>query len=81
MASGLPAGLRCHVQHHGAVGGAAHAGVGDADHVGHAGGQQFRRQAHIADLGHAGVALGAAVLHHEDGAGVHVERRVVDAAL
>ena len=45
-----------HVQHHGAVGGAAHARIGDAHHVGHALRQQLGRQAHVADLGHAGVA-------------------------
>ena len=44
------------VQHDGAVGGAAHARVGDAHHVGDALAQQLRRQRHVADLGHAGIA-------------------------
>ncbi len=74
-------GLGRHVQHHGAVGGAAHAGVGDADHVLHALPQQLRRQAHVAHLGHAGVALGAAVLHDHHAARVDVQVLIDDARL
>jgi uncharacterized protein YfaT (DUF1175 family) len=61
------------VQHHGAVGGAAHAGVADAHHVGDALAQHLGRQRHVADLGHAGVALGAAVLQHQDAGLVDVQ--------
>jgi hypothetical protein len=74
-------GFGCHVQHHRAIGRAAHAGVRDAHHVLHALAQQLGRQAHVADLGHAGVALGAAVLHHHDAAGVDVQVLVDDALL
>jgi len=48
-------GFRRHVQDHGAVGGAAHARIGDPHHIGHALGQQLGRQAHVADFGHAWV--------------------------
>jgi hypothetical protein len=74
-------GLGRGVQHHGAVGGAAHARVADADHVGDALLQHLGRQRHVADLGHAGVALGAAVLQHQDAGLVDVEVVVVDAGV
>ncbi len=74
-------GLRRDVQHHGAVGRAAHARIGDPHHVLDALPQQLRRQAHVADLGHAGVALGSAVLHHQHRVGVDLERFVDDAGL
>jgi hypothetical protein len=69
------------VQHHRAVGRAAHARVGDAHHVCDALAQQLRRQAHVADLGHARIALRAAVLQHEHESGVDVEVGVDDACL
>ena len=72
-------GLGRGVQHHGAVGGAAHARVADAHHVGDALLQHLGRQRHVADLGHAGVALGPAVLQHQDAVLVDVEVGVVDA--
>ena len=71
--------LRRGVQDHRAVGGAAHARVADADHVGDALPQHLRRQRHVADLGHARVALRAAVLQHQDAGLVDVEALVVDA--
>jgi DNA-binding FadR family transcriptional regulator len=74
-------GLGRGVQHHGAVGGAAHARVADADHVGDALAQHLGRQRHVAGLGHAGVALGAAVLEHHHAVLVDVEALVVDAAV
>ena len=65
----------------GAVGGAAHAGVGDADHVGDALAQQLGRQAHVAAFGHAGIAARAAALEDEDRGGVDVELGVGDAGV
>ncbi len=80
-ASGPPArGLGRGVQHHGAIGRAGHARVGDAHHVGDALAQHLRRQAHVADLGHAGIAARAAVLQHHHAGLVDVERLVVDLA-
>ena len=61
-----------------AVRGAAHARVADADHVGDALPQHLRRQRHVADLGHAGVALRAAVAQHHHAGLVDVEALVVD---
>ena len=78
-ASGPPAaasGRR--VQHDGAVGGAAHARVRDAQHVGHALAQELGRNRQLAPLGHAGPALGAAVLEHQHGGGVDRQVVVVD---
>jgi hypothetical protein len=74
-------GLGRGVQHHGAVGGAAHARVADAHHVGDALAQHLGRQRHVAHLGHAGVALGAAVLQHQDAGLVDVQVLVVDAGV
>src|SRR5262245_12350261 len=72
-------GLGRDVQDHGAVRGAAHARVRDAHHVGDAFLQYLGRQRHVADLGHAGIALRPAVLEHHHAAFVDVELRVVDA--
>jgi hypothetical protein len=43
--------------------------------------QDLRRQAHVADLGHARIALRPAVLQHHDAGLVDVERIVVDPRL
>ena len=69
------------VQHDRAIGGAGHARVGDAHHVGDALAQHLRRQAHVADLGHARIALRPAVLQDHDAGLVDVERFVVDLGL
>src|SRR5882672_1025066 len=53
------------VQHHRSVGGAAHARIRYANHVGDAFFQEFRRERHIAHFGHARVALRPAVLQHQ----------------
>ena len=73
--------FRCGVQDHGAVGGAAHAGVADAHHVSNAFTQYLGRQRHVADFGHAGVALGAAVLEHHHAVLVDVQGLVVNAGV
>src|SRR5436309_1660016 len=59
-------GLGTDVQDHGAVRSAAHARIGDAHHVGDALLQELGRQRHVADFGHAGIALRPAVLQHHD---------------
>nr|GEU28270.1 hypothetical protein [Tanacetum cinerariifolium] len=74
-------GFRRHVQHHGAVRGAAHAGIRNADHVLDASCQQFWRQAHIAHFRHAGIAFRAAVLHHQHRVRIHFQVRIQDARL
>ena len=43
--------------------------------------QHLRRQAHVADLRHPGIALRTAVLQHQDAVGVNVERGIVDPRL
>ena len=58
-------GLRRGVQHDGAVGGAAHPAVADTHHVAHALREQFRRQWHVRDFRHPGVALGPAAAQHD----------------
>ena len=81
-ASGPPtaaSGQTC--EHHRAVGRAAHARVGDAHHVGDARFSSFGGKRHIADLGHPGIALRAAVLEHHHAVFVDVQRRIVDSLL
>ena len=67
------------VQHHGAVGRAAHAAVGDAQHVLDAGARELHRDGQGAGLGHARGAQWADVLQHQHVVGVHVEIVAVDA--
>ena len=43
--------------------------------------KHLRRQRHVADLGHAGVALGAAVLQHQHAGFIDIEGLVVDAGV
>ena len=69
------------MQDHGAEGGAAHAAVGNPHQVAHSLAQQACRQAHVAHLRHAGVALGAHVLEHQDAVLVRLEVRAVDAGV
>ena len=69
------------VQDDGAVGGAAHARIGDADHIRYAFAQHFRRQGHVADFGHSGIAARAAILEDHDAGFVDVEIFVVDAGV
>ena len=69
------------VQDHRAIGGARHAGVGNAHHILYALAQHLWRQAHVAHFGHAGIALGAAVFEHHDAGLVDIERLVVDLCL
>ena len=73
--------LRHGVQHHRAISRAAHARIADPDHVGDALAQDLRRQGHVANLGHAGIALGAAVLEDQHAGLVDIERLIVDAAV
>ena len=69
------------MQHDRPVGGAAHPCVGDADHVGDALAQDLGGQAHVADLGHAGITARAAVLHHHHAGFVDIQRLVLDPGL
>ena len=69
------------MQTDGAKGGAGHARVGNANHIGDARAQNLGRQAHIADLGHAGIALGPAVFQDHDASLVDIQRLVVDLGL
>ena len=71
--------FRRDVQDDRAIRRAAHAGVGDADHIADALFQQLLRDGQVADLGHARSANGAGVLQHEHVVGRDVERGVVDA--
>ena len=71
--------LRRHVQHAGAVAGAAHARVGDAHHVAHALLEQLLRDRQLAPLGHARRALRARALQHQHRVLVDHEIGVVDA--
>ncbi len=61
-----------------AVAGAAHSGVGNADHVAHAGFEQFFGNRQHAPLGHARSADGSCVLEDDDGVSRDVEGVVVD---
>ena len=63
----------------GAVGGAAHAPVGDAHHVAHALLQQLLGQAHFAFLRHAGEAARTNPLEHHHTLRGDIEIGVVDA--
>ena len=57
--------FRRHMQDDGAVGGAAHARIGDPDHIAHTLFQQLLRDGQITDFGHAGSADGTGVLQHQ----------------
>ena len=72
-------GFRGGVQDDGAVGRAAHPRIRNADHIGDALLQHLRRQRHIADFGHAGIALGTAVFEDHDTGRVDIQIRVFDA--
>ncbi len=60
-------GFRGHVQDAGAVAGAAHAGVRDADHVADAGFEEFLRDGEHAPFWHAGAAERTGVAENENG--------------
>ena len=64
----------CNVKDNGAVSSAGHACIGDAHHVAHATLQKFTRQRHVAHFGHARISLGSAILEHEHGGLIDVER-------
>ena len=68
------------MQHDGSEGGAAHAAVGNADHVLDAGTRQLQRDRQVTCLGHAGCAFGPDVLEHQDIVGRDVEVVPVDSA-
>ena len=72
-------GFRRDVQHDGAERRAAHARVGDADHVLHAGARELHGNRKRAGLGHARGAFRAGVAQHQDVVGRDVERRIVAA--
>ena len=68
------------VEHDGAKGGAAHAGVGDADHVADAVAQEFLGNGNHAGLGHAGSANRAGVLQDQYVVWSNIERGIVNPA-
>ena len=72
--------FRRDMQDAGAVAGAAHAAVGDADHVAHALPQQPLGDRQHAPFRHAGAALRAGVLQHQDMVGRDVEIVALDLA-
>ena len=53
-------GFGRNMQNHRAIGRTGHPGIGDADHVAHTLFHQRRRDRHIANFGHTGIAFGAA---------------------
>ena len=66
-ASGPPAAASgADVQNHRSVGGAAHARIGNADHIGDAFTQQFGGQQHVAHFRHARITARSAILQHHD---------------
>ena len=71
-------GLRRRVQHDRSEGRAAHAAVRDSHGVLHALPEQLARNGEGAGLGHAGRALGADVLQHQDIAGFDIEVVAID---
>ena len=71
--------FRRDVQHDRAEGGAAHARVGNADHVLDAGLRELLRDRQIAGLRHAGRALGPGIAQDQDVVRRHVEIGIVDA--
>ena len=68
-----------HMQHDGAERGAAHARVGDADHVLDAALRELLRDRQVAGLGHAFGRVRAGILQHQHVLRRNVERRIVDA--
>ena len=65
------------MQHARAVAGAAHGGVGDAEHVTHALLQQLFWNGQHSPFGHAGRADGTGILQHDDAVGGDIEGGVV----
>ena len=65
--------LRRHMQNAGAVAGAAHARVGNAHHVAHAGAHELLRDRQHAPFRHAGAAFRPGVLEHQHMIGRDVE--------
>ena len=74
-------GFRRHVQHAGAVAGAAHAGIAHAHHVAHAFFEQLLRHRQHAPLRHAGSAHGPGAAQHQDGVLGHIKIGIVEALL
>ena len=68
-----------HMQDDRAIGGAAHARVGDAHHVLDSGPRQFARDRQVAGLGHARGAERPGVLQYQEIVRRHIERGIVDA--
>ena len=64
-----------------AVGGSAHPGVGDANHIFHAALEKFRGELHVSDFGHAGIAFRTRILEHQHAVFINVEMRIIDALL
>ena len=66
------------VEDAGAITCAAHASVGNADHVADASFEQLFRKLEIAPFWHAWAAFRARVAEHEDAVGVDIEIRIVE---
>lgn len=74
-------GFRRDMQHNCAVRGAAHARVGDAQHIANALLEQLPRDRQVADFGHARTADGTAVLQDQDMGWRRIKRWIMDARL
>ena len=70
--------LRRHMQHAGAVRGAAHARVRNTHHVAHAFFQQLFRNRQLPPFRHAGAAERAAVLQHQHGVFIYHQAVAID---
>src|SRR5215475_4909559 len=68
------------VQDYGAIGGAAHARIGDANHIGNTLLQDLRRQRHVSYFGHSWISAGSAVFEDHHARLVDVELRIIDAS-
>src|SRR5437016_4284401 len=65
----------------GAVVGAAHSGVGNSDHVPHAGGEELFGNRQMAPLVHSGSTLRARIAQDENAVGIDLESGVVDSGV
>src|SRR5258708_4484657 len=66
------------MQNYGPIGRAAHASVGNTDHIADTLAEDLWRQQHVADFRHAGVATRAAILQDHDTVLVDIQRLVVN---
>ena len=69
------------MQDAGAVAGATHARIGQANHVAHTLGQEFARDGQLAPFGHAGAALWPGIAQHQHMVGGDVQIFVIHSGL